>query len=101
MPAAAQPTRRLTAQSPPRAALLLPQVSEAQRRGLFGRNRANNGGYGGYGYGGYGGYGYPGTAYGYPGYGGYGTGYGGYGLGTYRPGYAGTDYGYSPGMAQS
>jgi uncharacterized protein (TIGR03000 family) len=80
------------------AVLLLPQVSEAQRRGLFGRNRANYGGwgYGGYGYGGYGGYGYPG-------YGGYapGLGYGttGYGMATYGPALAGTTYG--PGTLQS
>ena len=84
------------------AVLLLPQVSEAQRRGIFGRNRANYGGwgYGGYGYGGYGGYGYQGYGTYAPGLG-YGLSYGttGYGMTTYGPALAGTTYG--PGPLQS
>jgi uncharacterized protein (TIGR03000 family) len=78
------------------AVLLLPQVSEAQRRyrGYRG-NAVNRGwGYGTYGYGGYGGY--RGYGIGNPGYGGYGLG-GGY-MGAYSPGNGGMYFSNTPGM---
>lgn len=99
------------------AVLLLPQTSEAQRRGFGGFGGLGNWGTGssgfygfGTGLGGFGapslGYGFPGSNYGYGwnnygGYGlgnfGYGMGYGGYGNWNYAPGYTYTYPGYTYG----